>query len=123
MIARSMASRTGQHVMDLLEFSTAKKPERAKLRRRIKEVIYGQRPAVKLYSQRLHSDLWLVNEGLVDPAAEMFQGKAITMQVLAELMLVDGEPSPILYRTRGGDALVDAGLCPALLPSDAIKMK
>jgi len=93
MIARSTISRTDQQVIDLFEFTTVKKPERVlhseliRLRRRIREVIYGQRPAVKIYSTRLQTDLWLVNEGLVDPLDTAFEGKAVTMQVLAEFML------------------------------------
>jgi len=74
-------------MLELFEFTTAKKPEQARLRRRIKEVIYGRRPAVKIYSSRLQSELWLVNEGLADPADALFAGKVITMQLLAELML------------------------------------
>jgi len=89
MIAHSTVSRTdrqSQQMLELFEFTTAKKPQHARLRRRIKEVIYGRRPAVKIYSSRLKSELWLVNEGLADPADALFAGKAITMRVLAELM-------------------------------------
>jgi hypothetical protein len=96
MITRSVTNRTDQHLLDLFDFTTVKKPERARLRRRIKEVIYGRRPAVKIYSSRLQSELWLVNEGLVDPADAVFAGKAITMQVLAELMLEREKSTQIL---------------------------
>jgi hypothetical protein len=97
MIAHSTANRTDQQMLELFEFTTAKKPERARLRRRIKEVIYGRRPAVKIYSSRLQSELWLVNEGLADPADALFAGKAITMQVLAELMLEQDKPTKDEY--------------------------
>ncbi len=96
MIPRSTLNRTDQQILELFEFTTAKKPDRARLRRRIKEVINGQRPAVKIYSSRLQSELWLVNEGLADPADAVFAGKAITMRVLAELMLEQEKSTQIL---------------------------
>ena len=97
MIAHSTVKRTDRRQMlELFEFTTAKKPQLARLRRRIKEVIYGRRPAVKIYSSRLQSELWLVNEGLADPADAVFAGKAITMRVLAELMLEQDKSAQIL---------------------------
>jgi hypothetical protein len=66
------------------------------LRSRIRDVIDGRRSFIRVYSTRLQCDFWLVNEGLADPAAEMFGGKAITMQVLAELMLEQDKSVQIL---------------------------
>ena len=56
------------------------------LKRRLGEVIWGQRPFLKVHSDALQTDLWFVNEGLVNPADQMFNGKAITMEMLVEIM-------------------------------------
>ena len=66
-----------------------KKPLRQKqhaLKRRLGEVILGQRPFLNVHSDALQTDFWFVNEGLVDPADQMFNGKVITMEMLAEIM-------------------------------------
>ena len=56
------------------------------LRHRLKEVLHGKRPALKVYSRRLQADLWFVNEGLADPADATFGGRVITMAGLANMM-------------------------------------
>ena len=56
------------------------------LKRRLSEVILGQRPFLKVHSDVLKTDFWFVNEGLVNPADQMFDGKIITMEMLAEIM-------------------------------------
>jgi len=96
MIAHSTVKQTDQQMLELFEFTTAKKPECARLRRRIKEVILGRRPSLRIYSSRLQSEFWLVNEGLADPDAVVFAGKAITMRQLAELMLEQEKSTQIL---------------------------
>jgi hypothetical protein len=66
-----------------------KKPrvqKRRTLQRRLAEVILGQRSFLKVYSDALETDLWFVNEGLVNPAEPMFNSKVITMEMLAEIM-------------------------------------
>lgn len=115
MIAHSMVSPADQQVLDLFEFTVSKKPERAlyphpiRLRRKIREVIYGQRPAIKLYSTRLKTDFWLVNEGLADPLDTAFEGKAVTMQALAEFMLNAGANFDIAFcDVKGGKGHVGA---------------
>ena len=54
------------------------------LYRKLYEVIYGQRPALKVFSSILQTDIWFVNEGLVNPNDKQFDGKIITMEMLAE---------------------------------------
>ena len=56
------------------------------LKRRLGEVIMGQRPFLKVHSDVLQINFWFVNEGLVNPADQMFNGKVITMEMLAEIM-------------------------------------
>jgi hypothetical protein len=56
------------------------------LKRMIGEVILGQRPFLKVHSEVLQTDLWIVNEGLVNPTDQTFNGKVITMEMLAEIM-------------------------------------
>ena len=56
------------------------------LKRKLGEVILGQRAFLKVRSESLQTDFWVVNEGLVDPADKMFNGKVITMDMLAEIM-------------------------------------
>jgi hypothetical protein len=56
------------------------------VKRRLNEVIFGKRSYLNVYSEYLQASLCFVNEGLVDPADPMFKGKAITMEMLAEIM-------------------------------------
>lgn len=56
------------------------------VKRQLNEVIFGKRSYLNVYSEYLQASLWFVNEGLVDPADPMFKGKAITMEMLAEIM-------------------------------------
>jgi hypothetical protein len=56
------------------------------LKCRLNEVIMGKRATLKLFSKTLQSDVWFVNEGLVDPAKTTFSGHVITMAMLAEMM-------------------------------------
>ena len=66
-----------------------KKPQQQKkraLKRLLSEVILGQRSFLKIHSDALRTDFWFVNEGLVNPADQMFNGKVITMEMLAEIL-------------------------------------
>ena len=56
------------------------------LKRLLGEVIMGQRPFLKVHSDVLQINFCFVNEGLVNPADKMFNGKVITMEMLAEIM-------------------------------------
>jgi hypothetical protein len=56
------------------------------LRDRLNEVIFGRRKALRVHSKTLKTDIWFVNEGLVDPSDDKFRGTVITMADLAELM-------------------------------------
>ena len=62
------------------------------LQRKLKEVIFGKRNALRVYSQTLETSIWFVNEGLVDPSAKNFDGAVITMARLAEI-LADDQPA------------------------------
>jgi hypothetical protein len=63
------------------------------LKRKLSEVILGNRPYLNVYSDVLQTNFWFVNEGLVDPAERMFAEKVITMEMLAEIMAAN---QPIL---------------------------
>ena len=75
-------------------FPQTKKEERKRsglqkqrsLKRKLSEVILGQRSYLNVYSDVLQTNFWFVNEGLVDPTDGMFKGKVITMEMLAEIM-------------------------------------
>jgi hypothetical protein len=56
------------------------------LKRKLGEVILGKRQYINVYSDVLQTDFWFVNEGLVDPTDKMFAEKAITMEMLVEIM-------------------------------------
>ncbi len=56
------------------------------LKRKLGEVILGRRAFLKVHSESLQTDFWVVNEGLADPADPLFNGKVITMDMLAEIM-------------------------------------
>ena len=80
-----------QQVLEIIETQSRKRKRRASdkqsvLKRRLNEVITGSRPALKLFSKKLQADVWFINEGLVDLDKEVFQGRIITMAMLAEMM-------------------------------------
>ena len=54
------------------------------LARKIKEVIYGKRSAVRVYSQTLQKHLWIINEALTDPGR--YEGETVTMEDLVEII-------------------------------------
>lgn len=75
-------------ILDLFP-QTKKKGLRQKsraLKRKLGEVILGLRPFLKVHSEVLQTDFWFINEGLADPADQMFCGKVITMEMFAEIM-------------------------------------
>ena len=86
---------TVSEVFDLFpQMRKEEKPQlqkRCTLQRQISEVILGQRPFLKVHSKTLQKDLWFVNEGLANPTDPMFDGKIITMEMLAEIMS-SGQP-------------------------------
>ena len=75
-------------------FPQTKKEERKRsglqkqrsLKRKLSEVILGQRSYLNVYSDVLQTNFWFVNEGLVDPTDGMFNRNVITMEMLAEIM-------------------------------------
>ena len=79
-------------VIDLFPQTKKKERKRAEdnkhriLKRKLSEVIIGQRAFLKVHSESLQTDFWVVNEGLVDPADRLFNGKVITMAILAGIM-------------------------------------
>jgi hypothetical protein len=54
--------------------------------RQLNEVIYGQRPFLQVYSNTLQRLVCFVNEGLMNPDDLNFDGKIITMEMLAEII-------------------------------------
>jgi len=70
--------------------TTAQQKQRI-LKRMLGEVILGLRPFLKVHSEVLDTDFWFVNEGLANPANQLFSGKVITMEMLADIM-ADGKP-------------------------------
>ena len=54
--------------------------------KRLNEVIYGQRPFLQVYSNTLQRSICFVNEGLMNPDDLDFDGKIITMEMLADIV-------------------------------------
>ena len=81
-----------QEIIDLFPQTKTEKDNRSgqqkqrSLKRKLSEVILGNRPYLNVYSDVLKTNFWFVNEGLVDPTDKMFAEKAITMEMLAEIM-------------------------------------
>jgi hypothetical protein len=80
-----------QKTLDAFKASTRQRKRRSSekqsiLKCRLNEVITGKCPALKLFSKTLQSDVWFVNEGLVDLEKEVFPGRVITMAMLAEML-------------------------------------
>ena len=80
-----------QQVLEILKAPSRQRKRRMPdkqsiLKRRLNEVIMGNRPVLKLFSKTLQTDFWFVNEGLVDLNEEVFPGQVITMEMLAEMM-------------------------------------
>ncbi len=82
-------------VLEIIDlFPQTKKEERKRsglqkqrsLKRKLSEVILGQRSYLNVYSDVLQTNFWFVNEGLVDPTDGIFKGKVITMEMLTEIM-------------------------------------
>jgi hypothetical protein len=61
-----------------------RRDRRQLLARKLREVIYGKRAAVSVYSQTLHKHLWIINEALTDPGR--YEGEAVTMEDLVEII-------------------------------------
>ena len=60
---------------------------------RLNEVIYGQRPFLQVYSNTLQRSICFVNEGLMNPDDLNFDGKIITMEMLADIVSDDKSPN------------------------------
>ena len=109
---------SNQQVMEIFNSSSPKKTRKrnskhstAQKRRllslKLREVIYGQCPAIKVYSKKLQTDLWFVNEGLVDPLDKTFGNKVITTEKLAELMTGKGSIMDKVLKEMIGDCKQD----------------
>ena len=59
--------------------------------KQLNEVIYGQRPFLQVYSNTLQRSICFVNEGLMNPDDLDFDGKIITMEMLADLVTNKGK--------------------------------
>lgn len=56
------------------------------INKQLNEVIYGQRSFLQVYSNTLQRSICFVNEGLIDPKSLNFDGKVITMEMLADIV-------------------------------------
>jgi hypothetical protein len=76
-------------IFELLSGSKIRKrrDRRQLLARKLREVIYGKRPAVRVYSQTLQKQLWIINEALTDPGR--YDGQAVTLEALAKALFED----------------------------------
>jgi hypothetical protein len=63
--------------------------KRQLLARRLKEVVYGKRPAVKVFSQTLQKHLWVINEALADP--RRYEEDTVTLENLVEIINQESE--------------------------------
>jgi hypothetical protein len=61
-----------------------RRDRRQLLARKLKEVMYGKRPAVRVYSQTLQKNLWIINEALTDP--RRYDGETVTLEKLVEVL-------------------------------------
>jgi hypothetical protein len=59
-----------------------RRDKRELLARKLKEVVYGKRPAVNVYSRTLQKHLWIINEALAD--TKHYDGETITLEKLVE---------------------------------------
>ena len=62
--------------------------------KQLNEVIYGQRPFLQVYSNTLQRSICFVNEGLMNPDDLDFDGKIITMAMLADIVSDDQSLNP-----------------------------
>jgi hypothetical protein len=82
-----LSKATDQQTLEIFDLHTRRRRRTPHvLRGRLNEVIFGKRKALRVHSKTLKTDIWFVNEGLVDPSDETFSGTVITMAHLAELM-------------------------------------
>ena len=82
-----LSKATNQQTLEIFDPHTRRRRRTPNvLQGRLNEVIFGKRKALRAYSKTLKTDIWFVNEGLVDPSDETFSGTVITMADLAELM-------------------------------------
>jgi len=59
--------------------------------KQLNEVIYGMRPFLQVYSNTLQRSICFVNEGLMNPDDLNFDGKIITMEMLADIVTNEGK--------------------------------
>jgi hypothetical protein len=100
MISQSIRANPDQQVLEIFDLVPQKdrKKRRTSARRkqhllkhRLNEVVFGKRSALRVYSKALQTDFWFVNEGLADPSDVAFQGRVVTMEMLAEIMSNAGQ--------------------------------
>ena len=59
--------------------------------KQLNEVIYGLKPFLQVYSNTLQRSICFVNEGLMNPDDLNFDGKIITMEMLADIVTNEGK--------------------------------
>ena len=64
--------------------------------KQLNEVLYGMRPFLQVYSNTLQQSICFVNEGLMNPDDLNFDGKIITMEMLADIV-IDQDKSPNIF--------------------------
>ena len=87
-----LSETTNQHTLEIFDIHSRRRHTPHMLQRKLKEVIFGKRKALRVYSKALKTNIWFVNEGLVDPSDKNFNGAVITMAHLAEV-LSDDQPA------------------------------
>ena len=86
-------------IPDLFAYTIPQKKTRKRkssgktVNKRLNEVIYGQRPFLQVYSNTLQRSICFVNEGLINPNNLDFDGKIITMEMLANIVSDDKSPN------------------------------
>jgi hypothetical protein len=92
MEARRIRQNPEQQVLEILDLAAQKKRTRSAhqkqriLKHKLSQVLLGQCSALKVHSKTLQMDLWFVNEGLADPFDAVYEGKVVTMEMLARML-------------------------------------
>ena len=93
-----LSGTTNQQTLEIFDIHPRRRRTPHTLQRKLKEVIFGKRKALRVYSQTLQTNIWFVNEGLIDPSDKNFNGAVITMTRLAEI-LADGQSASQLVNS------------------------
>ncbi len=117
MVTSSIIANTDQRVFNLLQPEHRPKLQRRKkndrdVAQQLVDVIQARRPALRLRSRSLDTCIWFVNEKLTDPEDQRYDGKVITMEMLAELLSCESsmlEAAQRLIGTEKGNRNRESG--------------